>query len=354
MEYEFKRESVNLKNLRKFKPSSLKFPINFWTVEGGEFLGDLLTDGSYHNDGCVVYSNSELENILSNLRSTNKLFSGKMMDAKRIMRELSNLQPQEIVRKLNKITKGCGIYSRVRFKEREKVFEVSYSRILKVFLDKLKIPRGKRTLTNPELPPVLKEAPLEVISSFLRRVISNEATITKDGQICIKQSILSSHKTPKLLEGYRELFKKFGVKTTKPRIAKKVKRKDGIHVIWEIYTRPYDLKKIIERIGIEPKRKRMKAEKFLKNAERFRLSRNERMEQIIKIAKSLGKPFTVKDLMKSMDLKRTAIQDYLHRLMKKGLVCRNKKRKFYPFGSEPFFYQLTKKGEKLENQSNSF
>jgi len=341
MKHLFKREDFNIKNLSRFKNSTIKFPVNFWTVEGGEFLGDLLTDGAYQSDRCVTYSNSEIENILSNLRSTNKLFSKKILKTEKIKKEITFLTAQEIINKLNNTAKNFGIYCNIRSKE-EEVFEIQYSRISSLFLDKLGIPRGKRILTNPKLPKIIKFAPERVICSFLRRVISNEATVTHDGQICIKQSILSSHKSPKLLEGYRFLFKKLGIKTTKPRISKKYKGKYGMHVAWEIYTRPYDLQKIVKKIGIEPESKRKKVKEFLNNVKRFRLSKEERIQQIIEIIRKLKRPFSVNDLLKLTDLKRAAIQNYLYQLMKEGIITRNT-RKFYANRSEPFLYQLTKR-----------
>jgi predicted transcriptional regulator len=353
MKYLFKKEDFNIKSFRRFKSSIIKFPINFWTVEGGEFLGDLLTDGSYQSNGYLTYSNSEIENILSNLRSTNKLFSGKILDVKKIEKEIALCNnPQEIAKKLNGIVKNFGIYCNIRFREKTKLFEVQYSGILRIILDKLGIQRGERLLTNPELPELIKVAPKHVICSFLRRVITNEATITHDGQVCIKQSILSFFDSPKLLDGYEILFKRLGIKTTKPRISKKYKGRYGIHVAWEVYTRPYDLQKIIKKVGIESKRKRLKVKKFLKSAKRFKLPREDRIKQIIDIAKKLKRPFKVDDLLKLTNLKRSAIQDYLYRLMKKDFVIRNTRR-FYPNGSEPFLYRLTKRGKKFGDTTNS-
>jgi len=353
MKHQFIMEDFDEKIFKRFDVSVIKFPVDFWTTEGGEFLGDLFTDGSFGRDGSVSYSNSKIENILSNLRSTNKLFTGKILDIQRIKKKLVCCKDlQEMARELNAEVKNFGIPCNVRFRENTKVFEITYSRILKVFLDRLKIPRGKRTITNPELPDVIRTAPNNVIRSFLRRVISNEATITYDGQVCIRQVVLSSHNSPKLLEGCRILFRRFNIKTTRPRVTKKYSGKYGVHVVWEIYTRPYDLSKIMNKIGIEMKEKRAKAERFLENVKRFRLTKEERIQQILRLAKKIGRPFTVYDLLGSIDLKRTAIQNYLYLLMKRGLITRNV-RKFYPNGSEPFYYRLIQKGGESGNSSNS-
>lgn len=338
----------------KFKPSKINFPIDFWTVESGEFFGDLFTDGSYQTDNCVSYSNCEIENILSNLNSTNKLFAKKQINIPKLRSKINNCKNHdEVVNLLNNFMKGLGIHCKIRFNHRTKVFEIAYSRILSLFLDNISIPRGKRKLTNPTIPKTIESAPKSVISAFLRRVIANEAAVTHDGQICIKQAVLSSHDEPKLLVGYMKLFKKLGIESSKPRISKKYDGKDGECVIWEIYTRPYDITKILGFMIGDSKEKLLRIHKFLINVKRFKLARKVRFQQIITIAKSLRKPFTVNDMLKLTDIKKSAIQDYFYRLMNKGLITRNY-RKFYPNGSEPFLYRLTEKGENFEDNTNSF
>jgi predicted transcriptional regulator len=331
----------------KFKPSKINFPIDFWTIESGEFFGDLLTDGSYQSDNCISYSNCEIENILSNLNSTNKLFSKKEINIPALRSKVNNcIDHDEVVTLLNNFMKGVGIHCNIRFNHRTKVFEIAYSRILGQFLDKICIPKGKRKLTNPTIPKIIESAPKSVISAFLRRVIANEAAITHDGQICIKQAVLSSHEEPKLLIGYKKLFKKLGVESNNPRISKEYDGKDGKCTIWEVYTRPYDIIKILKYMSGDSKEKLLRIHNFLMNVKRFRLTRNDRFQQLINTAKSFKKPFTVDDMLKFTDIKRTAVQDYLYRLIKEGFITRNNRR-FYPNGSEPFLYKLTEKGEKF-------
>src|SRR3989344_4583567 len=54
-----------------------KLPINFASISGAEFLGDLLTDGSLNSNLQVTYSNTNLYRIIKNLQCIHLLLTGK-------------------------------------------------------------------------------------------------------------------------------------------------------------------------------------------------------------------------------------------------------------------------------------
>jgi len=342
IKHRFKLSNFPKRTLVRFhKRNELCFPVDFWTVEGGELLGDIFTDGSYQSDGQVIYTNSDATQIAHNLRTVNRLFAKGELTIK-----VEGDNPQGILRQLNCARKSSRIYYRVRLRTRTKCFEVNYSKILSLFLDKLSIPKGDRTILNPSLPLVVMRAPDEVISAFLRRVITNEGCVTHDGQICIRQVVASVHKVPKLLKGYRYLFRRLGIKTTNPRVSEIYEGKYGHHVVWEVYTRTYCLSKVVEDVGIETSYKLSRAINFLKKKQRFRLTRGERRQEMLSIMRSFQNKFTINDVLQLTDLKRSAVQDYFYRLMRRGLIVRVNKRNFYPGGSEPYFYGLVRNGVK--------
>jgi len=305
----FYKEDIDEKGLLKYKENKIKFPVNFLSIEGGKFLGDLFTDGCFQTNGTINYSNLDIKQIKINKNATRKLF-GK-------------------------------VHYSIKRNKKTRVYDINHSGILSLFLDKIKIPRGPKVISNPKIPDFIENAPPQIKCAFLRRIIANEATVTKDGQICIKQAIKKGYK-PNLLIGYCTMFKSLGIPISCTRISRRYSGKKCDCTVWELYTRPYEFSKIVNEIGFDSDTKLSKALKFLKDKKRAKLSRTERKLIILKELDIAGDPISIDFLLSKVDIKRTALQDYLYRLMNAGKVKRSI-RKFYPNGSDPFYYTLNVK-----------
>ena len=144
-----------------------KFPINFNSIEGSAFLGDLLTDGFLNNDLDIGFSSkTDLMQLVINLKMIHKLVTGVELQS-------SKTDPLSILKELSRIS----LIKYGVFDVDEKGKFIRYSKCLGKIINILNIPIGQRVYTNPHIPRYLFSASKDIIAKFFERVFINEARI---------------------------------------------------------------------------------------------------------------------------------------------------------------------------------
>lgn len=321
-----------------------KLPINFASIEGATFLGDLLTDGSLNSNFQVTYSNSDLNMHIQNLQMINKLLFGKELFVNDRSKNLEIL----IYQLAKRSGIRCTLIKQIK-KNKDYVsfcYQLIYSNVLgKIIYKNLKIPKGKRVYTNPKVPEFLLTEP-KLASAFIARVFLNEghveafgASITHSIDLTfIKKNFdlkntkrlkanmeLNKHLfAPRLLWGYNDIFYLLGCKKpSKPYLAGVYTTSKGeIRSKWNIYVGGEDIKILLNEVefGDEFGTKLLD---YIHSVKYFKLTKKSRTEKIIetgRIIQTSKNYFTVKDIVNDLALDETTIQKHLKYARTNNLV----------------------------------
>jgi hypothetical protein len=321
-----------------------KLPINFASVEGANFLGDLLTDGSLNSNYQVTYCNSNLKMLTQNLQMINKLFVGK-----EVFVNGESISLEDVINRLVKRSAiKCTLIKHIKVNKDgiNRCYQLVYSNVLGKIINKnLKIPKGKRVYTNPKIPGFLLTAS-KLSSAFIGRVFLNEghveafgATITHSMDLTpIKKKLgfedaerfkayikLNKHLfAPKLLWGYKDIFYLLGCKKpSEPYLAGLYTTSKGeFRAKWNIYVGGEDIRVLLNEVKFGEKF-RTKLLDYIYSVKYFKINKKLRTEKIIetgKIIQTSKNYFTVKDIANDMALDKTTIQKHLKRARANNLI----------------------------------
>ena len=256
----------------------------------------------------------------------------------------SKTDPLSILKELSRIS----LIKYGVFDVDEKGKFIRYSKCLGKIINILNIPIGQRVYTNPHIPRYLFSASKDIIAKFFERVFINEARILKTRIVIghsiditdslpdnLKEIVLSSEKTcknkgvkrfvesnlvkiPNLIKDYKNLLLRLDCSSSKPYISKVYKTKyDKIRISWAIFITGKDLDVIKENCDLNNSIKWRQ----LKLRDNFttRYQRNDRLNQILEVAKRLG-IFKRKELMEELNLGQVCVSYYLREAVNKGLL----------------------------------
>lgn len=325
-----------------------KIPISFNSIEGAKILGDLLTDCSLNSNFQVTYSNSNLTRIFNNLQTIHKLLVGEELS---LLKEnnFSALHLGKLLRKLE--GKGRVKFTFVRQVKKNKsgpniCYQLTFTNILGKILNKnLKIPKGRRVYTNPQVPDFILSSD-ELSGAFIGRIFSNEGHVETFGAtVChsidltdvIKKSKLKNKEeiknfleenrqfvSPKLLWGYRKILLYLECKKpSEPFATRQYLTKSGeFRVKWTIYVGGRDIVTLLNKVEFDkdfenPLRKYTNSVRF------FKIEKQSQVERILPIAKQLQSDlgcFTPKMIANTLNLNITTVYKHINMIRRDATI----------------------------------
>lgn len=287
-----------------------KFPINFSSIEGARTIADVLTDGALSLPrGTVEYMNSNEQEIVGNIKSMNILFCNHEIEA-------SSAQDA-----LNQSKIKCKVYKydTTKIGGKRPYFILKYPQSIGNFFLTLGLPPGKKVYTDPKIPEFILSSNETLAKVFLERVIINEGHV-KPTCISIGHSTaILDGQPPELVKGYRTLFNKLGVETSRPQLMKTYKTDNGTkHAYWRITITGRSLDIVRDSFKINVKQTAINKRTF-----QSRWKPHQRLEQILdKIHEK--RSICGSSLAKSVGVSPSLVSLYARDLESTGKVRRRK------------------------------
>lgn len=330
-----------------------KLPINFASINGAEFLGDLLTDGSLNSNLQVTYSNTNFYRLIKNLQCVHLLLTGEPIILTKKERCMFNSKDDQkllyLIKELIKKSKiRCSFYISEKIDEYKKrvVYQLTYTPVLGKILKKgLNIPKGRRVYTNPFIPKfILVSKKCSV--AFIGRIFSNEGHVESFGTtIChsidltdilvknlfnnkkeIKQFLEEQKEkfAPKLLWDYKKIFYLLGcIKPSDPYVAGIYFTKSKkLRVKFNIYLGGNDVKRLYHLVEFDADFKE-RLEKYFDSVKYFRVQKLLLAKDILTISKDIENEygyFTIPKINFRLNLERSTIQKHIKNALSKGLL----------------------------------
>ena len=271
------------------------FPIDFKTIEGASFIGDIITDGYLGSDLYCGYINSDTNQLYYNLKNLNKLIT---------KREI----------------KDKGLIKYRIYKTEKNASCIRYPKSIGKIINKIGVTKGKRVYKNPSLPKFLFNVDKKIFFKFFERVIVNEGWVSVK-RINISHSVANkSLGISNFIKNYKEILLKLGCKTGEPYISSIYNIKNGEeHISWGLWITGRNLDIIKENCNLNMHYKQKELDK--RNNFTTRYNRKDRFNQIIEVCKEL-KIFKTKDIMKRLNLSQKCVTDYLKIGIDKSIILK--------------------------------
>ncbi len=271
------------------------FPIDFKTIEGAIFIGDIITDGYLGSDLYCGYANSDTSQLFYNLKSLHKLITNRDMEDRSLIKY-----------HIYKTDKNASC--------------IRYPKSIGKIINKIGVTMGKRVYKNPSLPEFLFNVDKKIFFKFFERVIVNEGRVLAT-RIIITHSVANKNLgISNFIKNYKEILSKFGCKTGEPYISSTYNIKNGEeHISWGLWITGRSLDIIKENCNLNMHYKQKELDKRDNFTTRY--NREDRFNQVLGVCKEL-KIFKTKDIMKKLNLCQPCVTYYLRKAINKRLILK--------------------------------